>query len=342
MLMRAVVILLNLIFLCLLSSCNKPESILVNKLHEAKKIEGKIISGSNELLSEPLRMVCSSPFLIYSTGNNAKMIEYLNVNSGTVINKVFNQGRGPNELMSVGSLQDATGNEVFVCDHIKKKVFSTIYGSCSLIKEAMYKDNVHQAFSLKDNLFVANGFFHDGRFKLFSNDTLLYNYQELIYDESNIQDTSFINMGYMNFSSVSPDKTKFANIIYNTEVVETFLVENDSIKKIWSFHGKLFPVTPLKIGSGTMAQQSEGTFGFKNLCVTNRFIYCTFSKENIENLIPNTATANYLFIFSWNGIIHTIYLLDHSVRTIAISPDDRLFYGTSIIDNDVKIVEYAL
>jgi hypothetical protein len=340
--MRAVVLLLNLIFLYSLSSCNKPESIIVNKLHEAKKIEGKIISKTNEVLSEPLRMVCSSPFLIYSTGNNDKMIEYLNINSGTVINKVFNQGRGPNELMSIGSLQKAAGNEVFVCDHINKKVFSTIYDSCLLIKEAMFKDNVHQAFSLKNNLFVANGFFHDGRFKLFSNDTLLFNYHELICDETKIQDTSFINMGYMNFSSVSPDETKFANIIFNTEVVETFLVENDSIKKIWSLQGKLFPVTPLRIGKGTMAQQSEETFGFKNLCVTNRFIYCSFSKENFKKLIPNTANANYLFVFSWNGEIHTIYLLDHSVRTIAISPDDRLFYGTTIIDNDVKIVEYAL
>ncbi len=47
-------------------------------------------------------------------------------------------------------------------------------------------------------------------------------------------------------------------------------------------------------------------------------------------------------VFNWEGKLKRVYQFDYPIRTIAVSEDGKKIWGTSIIEDDIKIIEYGL
>ncbi len=327
----------------MLFSCQNKSSELIDKLATAEQIKAEIISKKNDILSEPLRMVYSDSLLIYSTENNEKMIECFNIDKKKVITDFIDRGNGPNELMMIGSFNISDKSNIYVYDIIKKSVYELKVDSGILREQITLKESGYQAFFVEDNEFcISNGIFPDGRFKLYKDGKLIDTYKKFPTILKQNNDTIFLNMAYQNFSSISPDGNKFANIVFNSEIIEGYSIIKGKIQNNWLHEWSMEPVSRKTIGDGDMAIQSENSFGFKNLAVSDKYVYATYSEKSIKETSPMTANGKYLFVFDWSGNLKKTFLLDYSVRTIAVSQDGQYLFATAIIENDVKILRYKL
>jgi len=328
-----------------LSCCNtdSKESTIKNELKNAEFIKGKIISKDNKILKEPLRMVYIDPYLIYYASNNGKAIKKFDTNQGIVTDTFCNIGKGPQELMMIGNFQVSQNSQISLYDIIKKKIFTIDINTGELTKRVTLKEQASQAFLVEEkNGYIINGIFHNCRFKYFQDDSLVSTFKIFPQFEHQNDDTIFLNLGYQNFSAISPDCKKIANIIYESEIIECFYIDSSTFRREWSHEWSMLPFTMVKIGQSQMAKHSENAFGLKNMAVNNDYIYCVYCKLPVKETKPLTASGKYLVVFKWNGDIYKTYELDYPVRTIAVSKSGKKLFATSIINNDVKILQYEL
>lgn len=335
---------LILIVQVLITNCTDNVNIKFSeKLNEAKKITGKIISQENEILSEPLRMGYSEPFIIYFSGKGDKVLKIFDTNKGVVKRGLCNEGMGPQELMMVGSIQVSDKHGICLYDIVKKKIYTLNLSTGKLTKRGETKENASQAFLMDDlNQYILNGVFHNGRFKVYKKDSLVFNYKKFPKLGTENRDTIIMNLGYQNFSAISPNHQKFANIVFNSEIIEGYSLADNIIVEKWRHELSMLPFKPRKIGDGLIVAHAEEEFGFKNMAVTNEFIFCTYSNLSIDELKPFTASGKFLFKFDWEGNILKVYELDYPVRTIAVSANGKNLYGTTILNDDIKILKYDL
>ena len=318
--------------------------ILKEEIKKAEKIKGTIISKENEIWTEPLRMAYSEPYLVYYSRKGNKIIKIFNTEKGIITNEFCNIGKGPQELIMIGNIQASENNGINVFDISKKTIYKIDINNGQLTKLAFINENASQAFITKNEKnFIANGILHNGRFNLYKENKLLYSYKKFpnIGIEKN-NDTIFMNLGYQNVSALSPNQTKMANIVFESEIIEAYNITNNKIINKWKHEWSMKPFKSKKIGSALMAIHSKKAFGFKSICVNDNFIYCVYTNKTMKELKPLTASGKHLIIFDWNGNISKIFELDYLIRTIAISNDGKKLFGTTTINDDIKIIQYDL
>jgi hypothetical protein len=226
---------------------------------------------------------------------------------------------------------------------MKKAEYRMNLDSGTLSKVLGFEEFAMQGYySDAQHICLINGPFNDGRFKLYQNGELSDVYKHFPQILQIKGDTAFLNQGYQNVSALSPDGTKFANIFYNSEIIEGYHLENGKIKQRWAHEWSMKPFSEKSVGGATFVAHSEDAFGFKSISVTNHYIYCVYSDKTIKESKPNTASGNYLFVFNWNGVLKKTFLLNYAIRNSAVSTDDKYLYGTAVLDNDVKMLQYKM
>jgi hypothetical protein len=312
---------------------------IITKLSNAKPIKGEIISYDDQILGEPLFMICKDSLLIYYSGMGDKLIEIFNINNKT-IQKVINKGKGPQELMMIGGF-NRKDKDVYLFDIIKRSIYQFDIKSNLLTKISELTDNSSQAFFISKDMYISNGTFSDSRFNLYYGNGM-FKYKDFPKIGIKSNDTILMNLGFQNISFLSPNGKRLANIVFNSEILECFTVHDSTIKLDWSYELSMMPYKERKIGDGKMAVHSDESFGFRNLCVNNDLIYTIYSDETVEQSKPNTASGKYLIVFNWEGEIIDVFLLDYEIRTIAISENGNFLLGATISNEDIKIVKYAI
>lgn len=316
------------------------------EIDHAVPLKGEIVSLRGQIFTEPLRMVYHNPYLIYYSAKEDQLIKYFDTERGVVTKRFCNKGKGPGELLSVGNMQTIGNDRVYIYDMGKKQFFSFNVANGTLMKLFTTEPIVSQVFIFPDRkLFFADGIFPDSRFRL-------YDYQGNIvekikrfpdFKDVDHTDTIFLNMGYQNMTSVSPDGQRVANIVYNGEIIEGYKFNRyNKLVADWRKEWSIVPFTPIGNENMQMVQHSLQSFGFRNIATNNELICCVYSKKSVKESIPRTASGDYLVLFNWKGSIKKVFQLNIPVRTIAITPDSKYVFGSTIIDDDIKIVKYEI
>lgn len=328
--------------------CKEQVSEIQSKLSNSIILEGKIISQDGSLFKEPLQMVQHGNYLIYYTAGEKTLFKVFDCILGKVIAEYIEAGVGPGELMMIGSMQgpDSLGG-IHIYDVVKKSVYELYICKSNPIH---YNLNMHtqiedggmQAFVLDTaGLIVMNGPFSDSRFRLLRNGKVISKYKKFPSFDVSIKDTAHLNTGFFNLSAVNIFDHKMANIVYTSEIIEAFEITNNQILPIWSHEWSFKPITERTVGNGTMVVQSNDSFGFKSITVNKSNIFCIYSNLTYAENRNLEAHGKYLVIFNWEGGLEEVFELDHFLRTISVSEDGKKLYGTSIIDTDIKIIEYT-
>jgi hypothetical protein len=339
---------LMIIFCIFAVRCTTTHQGIQDRLESAKLIHGRVISEPVEIYSEPLRMIYNSPFLIFSVNKGDKLVTVFNTESQVISNQIGSKGMGPNELMMVGNIQNSPDNSnIFIFDIIRKSIYSIDRDQITnteieLLEQVSVGSQAQQAFFIKKNTHLINGPIPTGRFIMFKNGEIASNFKKFPNFPTDVKDTVHLNMGYNNYSAFRPDGRGFANIIFSTEIIECFSIRNDAIEQKWSHEWSMKPFRVYQVGPASGIENSDAAFGFKNLCVNNQHIFCTYSDIPMRESNGFSAHGHYLIQFDWDGNIDNIYKLDYPLRTIAVSEDGSKLFGTTKINHDVKIVEYNL
>lgn len=330
---------------CCVNTDDKPE----NYLESASYITGQVISENTEIFLEPSRMTYIPPYLIFSNPRGERLITVYDCKKDVILNNIGPRGMGPQELMMIGNIHNYDKNKrIALYDIIRKEIYSIdkdqlLSPNAEMIKEAAISMNASQAFLIDETgLHILNGPLHTGRFLMFHKGIIQSRYNDFPKIPVDVTDTTFLNMGFQNFSAISPNGKMLANIVPNSEILEGFSFENNHIKNTFSKHWSMKPFGLIQDGPVSGVSHSSQATGFKNLAVNDNHIYCVYSNVPLEDNKDLAAYGEFLFCFDWKGNVKKVYKLNWPLRTIVVSEDDGSLIGTTRINNEIRLVEYIL
>jgi hypothetical protein len=337
----------------LITGCNRQE----NKLPFSErryKIEGQILLNE-ELLLDPCVILLHDSVLIIANYKGEPLIELYDI-YGNAKNKFLTIGKGPEEILTVGSLQaSVTNNNIYIYDLFQKKFleFDVKRSSQSAIRpDTIYNYSgylyLHQKDStvLFDKLFMGKDCLigesrdvrgrivlmnFDGRLIGFAGDYPLKMYEELSeYGNAQLYASDFV---------LNNDASKLALATYSAEMIDVFDISEISAPKlIWSHQGFLpHDLYIFEVGNSVRAAHTkESQSGYVDLAASNSFVYALFSGKYIKE--KKYDYGNIIRVVSWDGTNRFELQSDMDLRRISVSPDDKKIYAIAIDEADNPII----
>ena len=139
--------------------------------------------------------------------------------------------------------------------------------------------------------------------------------------------------------AMTPDEKKMVRATSIGGIVQCYTVENNEVEEYWT---KLFfpPIYKLVEGAKpvwiTWCEESQ--MGFDNLYVTNQYVYLLLNGR----FAKDKPFANEVLVMDWNGNIKKKFILDRTVKTIAVDEDKKVIYATTCgFDVEANIVIFS-
>ena len=255
-------------------------------------------------------------------------------------NHNIKKGKGPDEFMMVVFLQRNKEYLSFV-DNFKGALFfcntDTIFNEFQLSGFAPFE--INGIAKVSNDKYLYSGLLDDGRFKLCdSNQKIHSNYSVFpgTIDELP-HETVEKNMACHNHFTVKEDA--FANIIYDSGIIEFFKIKEDSIIKVEESVYNDFNYSIIKEG-GTRVSHSDSNTGFIDICSDEENVFALYSTTSWKDNSDLAYFGDYIFIYKWDGTPVKALKLDAPLRGFSTVPGKNRLWGWSHDSEGIYFAEY--
>lgn len=342
------VLVIVLCSLCIIS-CKKNTSILDLNV-EKESLQHKVLKLDSELYKIGYICVFDSLLFVKDETRDA-YFTLINLNSNEVICRFGEKGKGPGEMkwplfitcnekhktFEVNAIQP----KGLVVYHIDSLINENVHYKPTVLKFDVDKNSIYSVDRLGNSLFIAKGGFHAGQFAIINELGELLSVQGNYptEEESVHQDQYILGKTYQGFIKTHPQLPKFVYTSLVGSIIEFCDLDNKNNLKKYRFYYSDYP--RFRVSGYNSALYSDNIVGYSSLYTTGKYVYVLYSEENVMNYEKNPYMFNTILKFNWDGELVKKYTTDIQIRTIAVSSDDKVIYGTSA--NPVpKIVKFEL
>lgn len=247
--------------------------------------------------------------------------------SGQFVTSGIPYGQGPGEMLKGLSLSFNPEQQTFdIYDESLSQLLSYRYDAgkktFSFVRSQSfpaYDGVVRKAWQLNGNTFLTEGQtgpMTEGktRFQLYRDGGI-----RARYDTFPVTDEQALPIFILSASTaLSPDRTKLASATLHGGILETFQLDDSSIKPLST---RYFYPPHIRFEGGAIQPTPETVYGFSSLCADNKCLYAVLIGGKDANRFDRIA------VFDWEGQEQTLYQADCLVFALAACPsdDNRLY-----------------
>ncbi|ULB33798.1 BF3164 family lipoprotein [Proteiniphilum propionicum] len=342
-----------ILFFPVLFACkNKTES-----LHDIfKNIETvkhkKIINDSTYIIGSSGKMLIVDSFLITLDYKNERMFHLFDIKNNNYISNLGLKGQGPNEFLHPLSLIYSSSHDFLSYDLLDNSLKLIDLDSLKK-KEVSYKKLLSfnsishsTVFPTKYNNYVGLGLYTFNMFKLidvYGNEINSFmDYPIEKGKKSEKIDHRNIALAYQGVLNISPDKNKIVYASHYGTILGIYNVNETSINQNFLLICDYPQYTVQNEGGGMSSPLTrEGISAFRDIYVTDKYIYSLYSGNKISELRERAFEAKDIYVFDWEGnpVVH--YHLDVPINNIAVLPNDKKIYAISNLP-DPTLIEFEI
>ena len=344
---------ISIVLLLALYSCHQDKKPVekIDLMSNVVQLEGEIISQEEEILDEPSDMVYRHPYLVYISRQEDNFFKVFDPVKGKVVARLVEKGKGPQEFGQIIYIKlDETGRNIDFFD-FKAKSFNRLdldeddvsNSTFTKVYKGMY--NYRQLLSFNnDSDFLGIETFSKSRFVLGNSKGTYAGYKEFVVTANYvITDTAHIGVCYGNVPVMLPNSKRVVNFMSSPGLIEVFDIENKKIEKKWRCDFLQEYLCLIHKGKDSPNTIPEYFTGLNDVAVSKNHIYCLYTTRTFSEDKYKASYGTHIVVFDWDGNYEKTYQLNHAIRNIAISDDEKTLYGSSeLIDDDIKIIKYNL
>lgn len=336
-------------------SCNKESKLNVNWERVDTLIGESVIFGN--VLKDPWALGASDSTIIVGNYKSEPLIEIYDL-YGNCLYKTLSLGKGPNEVLNIGSIQTTTeGDNIYICDLFQKKFMeiekinktnSVYYYPRTVLNfndEDKIKYEIDKIIQYSKHSYFISGDFNEGRLVYYNSKDkkieFYLNNNVKINDKLSCIENNHL---FSSAISLSPDKKKIGMATYNADMIDLMAVVDDTLVSLFS-NIEFLPnnIQIFELGQGAKAIfTNKSRKGYFDACAGNNFFYMIFSGKTWESASQSEKFfSNLIRRISWDGKICQEYILNRPIKRIAISPDEKTLYGISYSEGELpEIVKF--
>ncbi|MDD4384403.1 MAG: BF3164 family lipoprotein [Bacteroidales bacterium] len=347
--------------LCLpsVTSCNhKTEEIKFEKKFQKKR--NLTLSESiklNNINANSLELIINDSLALFKHRQSEYFFSIYNFNKSKVEQQFAPRGKGPEEMVSAGSIWiDYKTNTFYVYDISKQKLFLysidclLSHSHCSpQILSINSPDSIKSIYAMapvNEGEVVCTGSFYDGSLAHFNYyDTKTKGFYGHYFVDQKYKDTPNWLLGQANQGKVlrNPYNNKFVNATYYCGHIEFFSIENYKyvLNNRYTIHPTIFQEINFPNGHSSAALKKENKLGFIDVTFNKDFCFVLYSGRSMKDYGNECAYGRDLYVFTWDGEPISHYQLEKDANSIAISDNGRDLY-TLTIDHDFSLLKFKL
>ncbi len=310
-----------------------------------------------EKLYDPWDIVLIDSLIIIANQKGEPLIEVYDV-SGKLIQNFLTKGKGPEEILMVGGLQQRIGGnkQLLVYDLFQKKFLqydladiSSIMIDKPTIALSYYRQHT-DTLVLFDKLILGNQWIIGesrslkGRIALMNMDGSLIKYTGDYPPEINPKLGDYENANlYASGIALNSDGSRMALATYAAGLIDLYEISSNSVKPLWSY--KEFVPNHLEIiEMGEVVRAAftkKSRYGYPDITASDRFVYALFSGKKFEE--PNYSFGKTIRCISWDLSVDFELHTDVNVNRISVSKDDKTIYAIAMSDDtEPEIVSFDI
>lgn len=332
-----------LLLLFVLSACST----------ENKQVHIEAIPCSHRVLVHSESCILGNPFLIALSDsiltvvdqNNEKMLYMFDATSGKSLGGYVKRGQGPDEYYSISQLGNWKDGLFFY--DINKRVVAEIgfKDSIQIIPKFNLGKDVHFSFASLDNdVFIASGFYQDGRFCILKDSGTKQEYfmDYPSRDEAEKKVTNQIKFqAYSGKLVVHPSGNQFMFCTGMADMLSFYTYDNDKILLTKEIN-KTFPDYKYdnenKRFTGFSAHSDEV---YLYACGTEKNVYLLYSGKSYAEAGERAFLSSRIDVYNWEGEKVKTLMLDIPIKSMVVSEDDKTVYAISM-NPEPQIVTFNL
>lgn len=238
------------------------------------------------------------------------------------------KGQGPDEYMMVLFLRQYNNYLSFTDSYKGTLSFfnkDTLYKELQLIE--FTPASIQGIVKMNNNRYLYSGYLNNSRFVLI--DSLQNLLSEFSKFPEKIDQMKYKiiekNMACQNL--FTNNKNNFANIVYDSGIIEFFSIVNDSIIKKKETVYSEYNFSMLYENNATRVSSSKSNTGFIDICSDETNVYALFSSVSWEDNVDLAYFGDYILVYSWAGEPKLALKLDIPIRGFSAVPGSDRFWG---------------
>ncbi len=322
------------------------EDPVISEFANVQKLNGIVVPINSIDLGEVVDMEIMDSLLILNEMFSDKIYKVFNINTGKLLEKCINKGKGPNELISPGRIHVLGKNKFAQHDRGKKELDIFAVKGKSLLQflnTLKVEAGGFEIYPVNDSILLCTGIFEKGRYCL----TDLRSGKSQIsglYPEFQI--TNKLNdenlaMVYQPGITVKPDQKQFASFEGSAGYFEIADITNLSTKRICikSYFGPAIIVT-----RGRALHRENSLHTFHSATSTNNHIYVIYAGKSMEEFGSEYYAGDNLLVYNWQGKPLINYKLDRSLKIMTLDREKMIAYGLSTNpgSGEPEVIKYHL
>lgn len=323
-------------------SCGNKQTLKVSEIHSFPKEEHISITSMNigNQLPSSGRIFHFKDFLALRTADyDGGLITIVPLNNkDSIVKRIVQKGRGPNELLNVWYLtSEDSKNNFWAFDLIASEVMKlnskNVYDTIALqpTKISLKDDATHGTLAidlLNDAEFICTGRYNG--FRVAKIDTAGNVIKKIGLNPEITEKTEFnqyLNEAYQGAIKRKPDGTKFIIACRFSDQIEIFdsnKADQELVIKGPLFTEPTFKVTSAGNGESMILDSKETSKCYNDVTVTNEYIIGLFSGEKLEEEGTNNKSA--IHIFDWNGNAVAKLFINQECASLTIDTTNNRVY----------------
>lgn len=311
----------------------------------------KKIDDKTYLIGSSGKMLIVDSILIVLDYSAQSVLHLFDIKNNIYIDGIGKKGQGPNEFLYPTSLIHYSSDSFLIYDLLANTLKKTSLDS--LMAGSVFNEKIIDFNSISNSLvfptaynnYVAFGLYESNMFKLIdqhSNDIGYFaDFPIKNQEEKNI-DHRNIALAYQGTLNISPDKKKIVYVSYYATIIGIYSIQSSSINQEFSLICD-YPMYSVQNDGNGMSSPiaKEGISAFRDVYVTDKYIYSLYSGNKISELKERAFEAKDIYVFDWDGNAVKHYQLDVPINNIAVLPNDKKIYAVSNLP-DPTMIEFDI
>lgn len=343
MLKRINILLIVLLFLFIVSCENHKNGYTDSLSCQNIYLHAKTLNDSTILAAPKKCFLWDSLLLVMDARCGDNLFYVFSTFDGAFLKGGGKKGEGPGEVIAPSDTHLSSEGVLSYWDINKNKMVKYNIGKLLSNSEQYFKEitleGERKLDSFLDVIALKKGYLYNGNMNRYIGVFGTENYVDAP-DLPNIPSLE-ISRAIMNKShwAVAPNEKKMVRATSIGGIVECYKIEDNKVEEHWS---KLFfpPIYKLLEGVSpawiTWCEDSQ--MGFDNLYVTDQCIYLLLNGK----LAKEKPFANEILVMDWKGNLIKKFILDKTVKTIAVDEEKKIIYATtSGFDVEANIITFS-
>jgi hypothetical protein len=275
--------------------------------------------------------------------------------TGRPLAKCLQQGRGPNEVLSVGTIQvDVATKTFFVYDLGGRKILQ--YDLNALLTDKKYQPELLFNLANKnylsglDKIYVGKDFFvaenrsPQGRIAYMKRDMTDVKYYACIPTKVHEHFNDVGNaLMFSSYITMSPNQKYLAAVGVTAGMIDLYKIKKNGLDSIWACY-EYFPNNVIVQTFGDITQgffTRESLTGYSCVGSSDNYVYALFTKNKFENPLSNYGKT--IRRVTWKDQSVTLIKTDREIKSFCVSEDDQTIYAVGMdIDGQPEILKIDL